>query len=128
MSDRPPLLHPISIGAMIVLGLNDHVWKEMYGNWWTGKLSDVAGLLFFPLLLEYVMPSRRYSVLLTGLIFVLINLSKYCNQLWILCFQSVYDQISGKQVAVSTMDWTDTLVVPVLLIPLYLIPEKKRIE
>lgn len=45
------MLHPLALGAACVLALNDRVWKQAYGNWWTGKLSDVAGLLFFPWLL-----------------------------------------------------------------------------
>lgn len=45
------LLHPISLLCLAVWGLNDHVLKARYGNWLTGKLSDFAGLLVFPLLL-----------------------------------------------------------------------------
>ena len=51
------MLHPFCILSMIVLGLNDHIWKAAYGNVWTGKISDVAGLIFFPILLEYLVPS-----------------------------------------------------------------------
>ncbi|WNG39655.1 hypothetical protein F0U61_42760 [Archangium violaceum] len=35
---------------MVLLGVNDHVFKLHCPSWWTGKLSDVAGLAFFPLL------------------------------------------------------------------------------
>lgn len=45
------LLHPVAIGAIALLVLNDHVLKARFGTWWTGKLSDVAGLAVFPLLL-----------------------------------------------------------------------------
>ncbi len=44
------LAHPVSVVALAVLVLNDHVLKQAYGTWWTGKLSDVAGLVFFPAL------------------------------------------------------------------------------
>ncbi|MCB2412005.1 hypothetical protein LGT39_03970 [Demequina sp. TTPB684] len=44
------LAHPVSLVAIGVLVLNDHVLKAAYGTWWTGKLSDVAGLVFFPAL------------------------------------------------------------------------------
>ena len=76
---------------MVILGLNDHLWKEMYGNAWTGKISDISGLIFFPLLLEYLIPVRWISVLCTGVVFTLINTSEWCNQVWKSIFQLLYD-------------------------------------
>jgi len=40
--------------GLAVLALNDHVLKgaDVLPGWLTGKLSDFAGLLFFPLLLQ----------------------------------------------------------------------------
>jgi|GEM_PF-534315 len=48
------LAHPVSLVAIGVMVLNDHVLKQAYGTWWTGKLSDVAGLIFFPALVAVV--------------------------------------------------------------------------
>lgn len=31
------------LAAVAALALNDHVFKAQFGNWWTGKLSDVVG-------------------------------------------------------------------------------------
>lgn len=47
------LVRPWPVLAMVLLGLNDHWWKEsgLLPGWLTGKLSDFAGLFFFPLLL-----------------------------------------------------------------------------
>jgi hypothetical protein len=45
------LLHPLVLAAIALLVANDHLLKQRYPGWWTGKLSDFAGLLFFPLLL-----------------------------------------------------------------------------
>lgn len=39
------------IGLFILL-LNDLYLKEIFGNWFTGKLSDFAGLFIFPLFLS----------------------------------------------------------------------------
>ncbi|MEN9580536.1 MAG: hypothetical protein RJA70_3545 [Pseudomonadota bacterium] len=54
-SDMPvvgeALLHPLSLGALCLWAANDHLWKAAYGNWLTGKLSDVCSLIVFPLLL-----------------------------------------------------------------------------
>lgn len=47
---RLPLAHPFSLTAIAVLVVNDHVLKAAWPGFVTGKLSDVAGLVFFPLL------------------------------------------------------------------------------
>ena len=46
-------LHPLPLGAVLLMAVNDHLLKGagVLPGWLTGKLSDVAGLLFFPLLL-----------------------------------------------------------------------------
>ena len=44
------LLHPLAVLAVVVLVINDHVLKALVPGLLTGKLSDFAGLLFFPLL------------------------------------------------------------------------------
>lgn len=48
------MLHALPLVAMAVLAVNDHWAKAAFDNWWTGKISDVAGLFFFPLLLQGV--------------------------------------------------------------------------
>jgi hypothetical protein len=47
------LLHPLPIGAVALLVLNDQILKGsgVLPGWLTGKLSDVTGLFFFPILL-----------------------------------------------------------------------------
>lgn len=82
------LLHPVALAAIAVLVLNDHWWKEAFASAWTGKVSDFAGMLFFPLFLQAGLevasslarrpfrPSRRVLVgaaLLTGLVFGLVQ-------------------------------------------------------
>ncbi len=51
MTATRALLHPAAILSIAVLVLNDHVLKARFGGWWTGKLSDLAGLAVFPLLI-----------------------------------------------------------------------------
>jgi hypothetical protein len=48
------LLHPASLLAVGILALNDHVLKAAAPGLVTGKLSDLAGLVFFPLLLTSI--------------------------------------------------------------------------
>jgi hypothetical protein len=45
------LLHPIAIGALALLLVNDHVLKAAAPGWITGKLSDVAGLALTPVVI-----------------------------------------------------------------------------
>jgi hypothetical protein len=45
------MTRPVAILAVLVLFLNDHVLKRAWPGLLTGKLSDVAGMIFFPLLL-----------------------------------------------------------------------------
>lgn len=45
------LAHPISLAALVLLLVNDHVLKQLWPGFVTGKLSDVAGMVMFPPLL-----------------------------------------------------------------------------
>ncbi len=45
------LIQPASVLAVALLVLNDHVLKDLWGNTTTGKLSDIAGVFLFPLLI-----------------------------------------------------------------------------
>ncbi len=56
------LLHPAALAAMVVLALNDHLLKGRAPGWLTGKLSDFAGLLFFPLLLTAAWNTARWAL------------------------------------------------------------------
>jgi hypothetical protein len=45
------LAHPAFLASLALWLLNDHVLKAAFGSWLTGKLSDVAGLSAFPVVL-----------------------------------------------------------------------------
>lgn len=45
-------MHPLPMAAVLLLAINDHWLKQAHPSALTGKLSDFAGLFFFPLLLE----------------------------------------------------------------------------
>jgi hypothetical protein len=84
------ILHPAMLVAMGTLIVNDHVLKGLYPGLLTGKLSDVAGLLFFPVFLqglwELGLSCRRRAwqrsdrvlhvcAVLTGAVFAFVKLS-----------------------------------------------------
>ena len=63
MKTRTPfLLNTVFLAGLLLLAFNDHLFKDAYGNWWTGKLSDFAGVLILPLFLKYVTGWRNIVV------------------------------------------------------------------
>jgi len=102
--DRPSwaaeLAHPVPLGAVAVLALNDHLLKHVawFPRVLSGKLSDAAGLFFFPLLLSTLadgawraatgssrepLPGRGWmaaaAAATTGLVFSALKLSPAAN-------------------------------------------------
>ncbi|MEW9527745.1 hypothetical protein [Microbispora sp. NPDC049125] len=65
--------HPLTLAAVVLLLLNDHLFKPLWPGPVTGKLSDVAGLIVAPPLLNLVVRRPRVSVLLTGAAFTLVK-------------------------------------------------------
>jgi len=61
---RSLVLHPIAIASLVVLVVNDHVLKAAYPSWITGKLSDVAGMIMFPIFL-HALAARRIPLWIT---------------------------------------------------------------
>jgi hypothetical protein len=56
---------PLLIASILVLLVNDHLLKALAPSWLTGKLSDFAGLFFFPFLLGLLiecLPSQNWKV------------------------------------------------------------------
>lgn len=87
------MLHPACLSALALLGINDWWLKSAYPGAITGKLSDFAGLFFFPILLFALLEITRHllrrpwlasvselrlSCVLTGAVFAAINSSGAC--------------------------------------------------
>lgn len=65
------IFNTIFLSGLILLLINDHFLKDIYGNWLTGKLSDFAGILILPLFLKCLLPiSTRKAALVTFLCFL----------------------------------------------------------
>jgi hypothetical protein len=114
---------------MAVLALNDHVFKWAYPGWFTGKLSDFMGLIFFPVILDRLIGSRRAAILLTGGVFVFVKASHFGNDLWNSFFSKLY-RLAGFDVTVGLRaDATDLIALSALLVPtLWIAPFPKRTE
>jgi hypothetical protein len=56
------LVRPIAVVALMTLIVNDHIIKQRWPGLLSGKLSDIAGLVFFPLLIVSVCEVTRAAV------------------------------------------------------------------
>jgi len=72
MKRKDLILNSYFVIGLIVLILNDFYLKYEYGNFLTGKLSDFAGLLIFPMFIASIIPKLRKSIsLITGIGFII---------------------------------------------------------
>lgn len=114
--------HPVVVGSLGLLIGNDHVLKAAFHNTFTGKLSDIAGLVFFPVLLVSIVevvawmtgrltPSRTRMLLITGLLTALgfagIQTMEPATDL----YRSVAGLLTGRQTMVVA-DSTDLIALP----------------
>jgi hypothetical protein len=88
---RELVLHPIALAAIAIMIANDHWLKYAHPSTLTGKLSDFAGLTFFPLLVlivfDLVWPERRAktaiaAAALTAVIFALVKVVPLATELY----------------------------------------------
>jgi hypothetical protein len=88
---RRAVIHPISLVAIALLVLNDHVFKSAFHNALTGKLSDIAGMVFFPALLTSAFLALRpastrpervllLSAIATAVVFTLVKTTVWANE------------------------------------------------
>ncbi len=137
MNSRPGfgLIHPVVVLAVVVLAVNDHWAKQRWPGLITGKLSDVAGLAFFPLFLQAgwelfaslrgpVVPSfrvARNAAILTAVVFSAVKLFEPASLAyeWGLGLLRWPLDLTLRPVSL-TRDPTDLLALPALAISLLL--------
>lgn len=139
MTARAALLHPLVLGAIALLAINDHLLKGAAPGVLTGKLSDVAGMVFFPIflaaLLELVRVRGRLVLgcaIATGLVFAATKTippaaEAYRYGLAVLQwpFHAVLSLLRGHGApgvtpVAMTMDPTDLIALPALAVPVWL--------
>lgn len=65
------LLHPAFLACVLLLLVNDFWLKAQYHNFFTGKLSDIAGLCAFPFFFSVVFPKHKKLVyIITAVLFM----------------------------------------------------------
>lgn len=135
------LLRPAALLSIALLVINDHVLKAHAPGLVTGKLSDVAGLSFFPLLLaaaaeQVGLRGGRAAVLAaaiaTGLAFAAVKLWAPAGELYCVGFAALQWPFHAAAAAVTdtalpalgrarlVQDPTDLLALPMLLVPVAL--------
>jgi hypothetical protein len=109
---------------MGLLALNDHLLKGIFPGFITGKLSDFAGLVFFPLVLEFVLRDRRVSVAVTCAGFIAVKGTAWGCALWNRVASALLQLVSLDAEAHLRQDSSDLIALMALLIPLLLIPRR----
>lgn len=112
------LCHPVTLFALVLLLVNDHVLKAAFPGPVTGKLSDVAGLMLAPplvaVLLTLLVPRLPYrAAAVTGLVavgtgFAVVKSSGYAAEL----ASSAWTVLAGPSLVRA--DRTDLLTLPAL--------------
>jgi len=129
------MAHPLVVGSVVLLVLNDHLLKSAWPSWATGKLSDFAGLIFFPILIgaliEIVTPTDvintrvtlAASITLTGVTFIGLQLSPMVGDGYQLImgliqwpFRLIVDPTAQMTGVALTPDTTDLITLPALLV------------
>jgi hypothetical protein len=119
------LIHPVMVLALAAWVINDHLLKESYGNWATGKLSDVCALVVFPALVAAVAEplvgdrAMPLAVAVTAGLYSAINLVPAADAL----LERLMSMIVTSQL---TMDTTDLAVLPAIAVPVLLWAHSSR--
>ncbi len=94
--------------GLIVLLLNDFIFKEMYGNWVAGKLSDFAGLFIFPLFWTAVFSKYKKPIFFFTALFFVFWKSPYSQ-----CFIDCWNCFMFFKIT-RVVDFTDLMALLVL--------------
>ena len=122
MRNRHLIINYAFITSLILLAINDHILKAAFGNWFTGKLSDLAGMVLLPLLLAFVFPKlKTHAIWLSALLFTFwkLPLSEPIIQ-WYNTFA-----IIGIE---RVVDYTDLLAFAILPLPYFIIKNKPSLQ
>lgn len=116
------IINYIFILGILILFINDQFLKFYYSNFITGKLSDICGIIIFPLFLTYIFPKlKENSIYITFLIFSFWK-SEYSQS-----FINLYNEFSPIQTS-RIIDYSDLFVLILLPIPFYFIKNIEKFQ
>ena len=140
---------PIAMGAIALLVINDHMLKSAYPGFVTGKLSDIAGMIFFPLLLaaaceqlglRRAMTTIIAAVCATAIVFTAVKLSPIAGDSYRLGFALLQWPVRAANAllhgaslpsvgrAKLTVDPTDLIALAALVVPIALARRLARVD
>lgn len=118
--NRYYLLNYLFLVSLLLLVMNDHLFKSAYSNWVTGKLSDAAGIILLPLLIAYGFSRLRdHAGWLSAVVFLWWK-SPFADG-----FIDWYNQFAPVRIA-RVVDYTDLLVLILLPLPRFVIQKVDR--
>lgn len=95
---------------LFILLVNDFLLKGLFGNWFTGKLSDFAGLFIFPLALTAVFPRYIKGIhIATALVFCLFKSSLASPLI------SLWNSLGILHIG-RVIDYTDLIALPMIAV------------
>ena len=116
------ILLPSSLVAIALLALNDHVFKAHFPGFVSGKLSDFAGLYFFPFFLLSVAATLRPAAgskgalgavcVLTALVFSCVNLAPGASELYEHLVAGIWHELGRARPVVHVADGEDLIALP----------------
>ena len=110
------LASPVTVGALALLVLNDHLLKQAWPGPVTGKLSDLAGLVVAPFLVALplvVLRVRRpvpVAIVVTAVLFTLVKATDAGSDV----ASAALSAVAG--LSLVRRDPTDLLALPALLV------------
>ncbi|GAB1819997.1 hypothetical protein [Herbidospora sp. RD11066] len=99
---------PLTVLALVVLVVNDHLLKFTWPGVVTGKLSDVAGLIVAPAVLDLLLRRPAVSIAVTGVGFTLVKATE--TGAWLA--SEAWSLVWGPSLILA--DLTDLLTLPAL--------------
>ncbi|MCD2258758.1 hypothetical protein [Psychroserpens luteolus] len=107
---RHLLLNYVFIICLIILVLNDHVFKWEFSNWFTGKLSDIVGMIILPVLITFFNPKHvKFNLFLSAVLFM------FWKSSWSTSAIDIYNQYAFIKTS-RVVDYTDYIAL--LMLPL----------
>lgn len=122
MRNKFLLFNVVFIFSLIILFLNDHFLKLYFHNWFTGKLSDVVGIILIPFLLTYLFPKLRQNSVYIATLFFTFWKSPFSEK-----FIEFYNLLSPISIH-RIVDYTDLFALFFLIVPYYFIKNKGKMK
>jgi len=121
MKNRILLCNLVFIICLVLLFVNDHIFKTLFHNWFTGKLSDVFGVILLPFLITFLFPKIKENSVFVAALFFMFWKSPYSQK-----FIELYNSISLIEIH-RVVDYTDLVALFFLYIPYYFIKNHNQL-